>query len=74
MASAGPGFLLDNDGERTQERGIQGLKVQNTKGPGVDLEQPEGILFLLQKQAAEKSCAGVALIKGGVVQLGVFVE
>ena len=48
----------DDDGEPTQDHWIEGLKVQNTKVPGVDLEQPEGINVLLQEQAVERSRAG----------------
>ena len=48
----------DDDGEPTQDHWVDGLKVQKTEIPGVDLEQPEGINALLQEQAVERSRAG----------------
>ena len=48
----------DDDGEPTQEHWVDGLKVQNTKVAGVDLEQPEGINVVLQKQAVKRSRTG----------------
>ena len=47
-----------DDGEPTQEHWIDGLKVQKTEIPGVDLEQPESINALFQEQAVERSRAG----------------
>ena len=41
---------FDNDVEHTQEHWAEGLKVQNTKVSGLDLEQPEGINLLLHEQ------------------------
>ena len=43
----------DDDGEPTQEHWIDGLKVQKTEIPGVDLEQPESINVLFQEQAVD---------------------
>ena len=47
---------FDDDVEHTQEHWAEGLKVQNTKVSGVDLEQPEGINVLLQEQAKAVAC------------------
>ena len=42
----------------TQEHRIEGLKIQNTEFSRVDLEQPESVNALLQKQAVERSRGG----------------
>jgi hypothetical protein len=48
----------DDHGKHTQEHWVDGLKIQNTKVPRVDLEQLGGINLLLQEQAVERSRAG----------------